>query len=38
LLHHLKQDTTGQYFLTTHSPVVLRELTPELCTGPFGNP
>lgn len=26
LLHHLKQDTTGQYFLTTHSPVVLREL------------
>ena len=27
LLHHLKQDTTGQYFLTTHSPVVLRELT-----------
>lgn len=27
LLHHLKQDTAGQYFLTTHSPVVLRELT-----------
>ena len=27
LLHHIKQDTTGQYFLTTHSPVVLRELT-----------
>jgi putative ATP-dependent endonuclease of OLD family len=27
LLHHLKKDTTGQYFLTTHSPVVLRELT-----------
>lgn len=26
LVHHLKQDTTGQYFLTTHSPVVLREL------------
>lgn len=26
LLHHLNQDTTGQYFLTTHSPVVLREL------------
>jgi hypothetical protein len=26
LLHHLKQDATGQYFLTTHSPVVLREL------------
>jgi hypothetical protein len=27
LLQHLKQDTAGQYFLTTHSPVVLRELT-----------
>jgi len=27
LLHHLKQDMTGQYFLTTHSPVVLRELS-----------
>lgn len=27
LLHHLQQDTTGQYFLTTHSPVVLRELS-----------
>ena len=27
LVHHLKEDTTGQYFLTTHSPVVLRELT-----------
>ena len=27
LLNHLKEDTTGQYFLTTHSPVVLRELT-----------
>lgn len=27
LLHHLKSDNTGQYFLTTHSPVVLRELT-----------
>jgi hypothetical protein len=26
LLHHLKEDMTGQYFLTTHSPVVLREL------------
>lgn len=26
LLHHLKQDITGQYFITTHSPVVLREL------------
>ncbi len=27
LLKHLKEDQTGQYFLTTHSPVVLRELT-----------
>ena len=27
LLEHLKKDTKGQYFLTTHSPVVLRELT-----------
>lgn len=27
LLQHLKDDVTGQYFLTTHSPVVLRELT-----------
>ena len=27
LIEHLKTDTTGQYFLTTHSPVVLRELT-----------
>lgn len=27
LLHHLKDDNTGQYFLTTHSPAVLRELT-----------
>lgn len=27
LLKHLKDDTSGQYFLTTHSPVVLRELT-----------
>lgn len=27
LVHHLKADTKGQYFLTTHSPVVLRELT-----------
>lgn len=26
LLQHLKDDETGQYFLTTHSPVVLREL------------
>ena len=29
LLDHLKKDTNGQYFLTTHSPVVLRELTVE---------
>lgn len=27
MIEHLKADTTGQYFLTTHSPVVLRELT-----------
>ncbi|WP_341937215.1 ATP-dependent nuclease [Marinimicrobium sp. C2-29] len=27
LLQHLKNDDTGQYYLTTHSPVVLRELT-----------
>jgi energy-coupling factor transporter ATP-binding protein EcfA2 len=27
LLHHLKEDNKGQYLLTTHSPVVLRELT-----------
>lgn len=27
LLQHIKEDTSGQYFLTTHSPVVLRELT-----------
>jgi hypothetical protein len=27
LVHHLKEDMSGQYFLTTHSPVVLRELT-----------
>ena len=27
LLQYLKQDTSGQYFLTTHSPVVLREMT-----------
>ena len=26
LLQHLKEDRTGQYLLTTHSPVVLREL------------
>ena len=29
LLHHLKEDLTGQYFITTHSPVVLREFTVE---------
>lgn len=27
LLQHLNEDTSGQYFITTHSPVVLRELT-----------
>ena len=27
LLQHLKADNAGQYFLTTHSPVVIRELT-----------
>jgi putative ATP-dependent endonuclease of OLD family len=27
LLKHIKEDKSGQYFLTTHSPVVLRELT-----------
>jgi ABC-type transporter Mla maintaining outer membrane lipid asymmetry ATPase subunit MlaF len=27
LIDHLKEDPTGQYFVTTHSPVVLRELT-----------
>lgn len=27
LLKHVRQDQRGQYFLTTHSPVVLRELT-----------
>lgn len=27
LLHNLGQDKTGQYLLTTHSPVTLRELT-----------
>src|SRR5882762_10098604 len=32
LVHHLKEDKKGQYFLTTHSPVVLRELTvDDLC-------
>ena len=27
LIKHVRQDQSGQYFLTTHSPVVLRELT-----------
>jgi len=27
LLKYIKEDKTGQYFFTTHSPVVLRELT-----------
>jgi hypothetical protein len=27
ILKHIKEDTSGQYLLTTHSPVVLRELT-----------
>jgi hypothetical protein len=27
LLKHVREDNQGQYFLTTHSPVVLRELT-----------
>jgi putative ATP-dependent endonuclease of OLD family len=27
LVQHLKQDVSGQYFATTHSPVVLREMT-----------
>jgi putative ATP-dependent endonuclease of OLD family len=27
LIKHIKDDPTGQYFLTTHSPSVLRELT-----------
>jgi len=32
LVQHLKEDKSGQYLLTTHSPVVLRELTvDELC-------
>lgn len=29
LIKHIKSDATGQYFLTTHSPSVLRELTVE---------
>lgn len=27
LIRHIRNDETGQYFLTTHSPAVLRELT-----------
>ena len=27
LIKHIKEDMRGQYFLTTHSPMVLRELT-----------
>lgn len=27
LIKHVRGDQTGQYFLTTHSPIVLRELT-----------
>lgn len=27
LIRHIKSDLSGQYFLTTHSPIVLRELT-----------
>lgn len=27
LIKHVKEDQRGQYFLTTHSPIVLRELT-----------
>jgi hypothetical protein len=27
LIKHVKEDRRGQYFLTTHSPIVLRELT-----------
>ena len=27
LIKHIKEDNKGQYFLTTHSPTVLRELT-----------
>ncbi|MCO2762273.1 hypothetical protein FA292_24310 [Pseudomonas aeruginosa] len=29
LIKHVREDKRGQYFLTTHSPVVLRELTVE---------
>jgi putative ATP-dependent endonuclease of OLD family len=32
LIKHIREDERGQYFLTTHSPTVLRELTvQELC-------
>lgn len=27
LIKHVREDQTGQYFLTTHSPIALRELT-----------
>lgn len=27
LIKHVREDQSGQYFLTTHSPIVLRELT-----------
>lgn len=27
LIKHVREDQTGQYFLTTHSPIVLKELT-----------
>tara|TARA_Y100000296_G_scaffold57383_1_gene65857 strand:- start:23046 stop:24752 length:1707 start_codon:yes stop_codon:yes gene_type:complete len=27
LIKHVREDNSGQYFLTTHSPIVLRELT-----------
>lgn len=29
LVQHIKHDKSGQYFMTTHSPVVLREMTIE---------
>lgn len=29
LIKHIREDRRGQYFLTTHSPIVLRELTIE---------
>jgi len=32
LIKHIREDQSGQYFLTTHSPIVLRELSvKELC-------